>query len=75
MSYRPAIAGQDMQRDASVLIQPYSRCVSRLPFSALLRKNKLRDQTSVSQAALKVMNLQRKVITLYYRRPSRFFLS
>jgi len=27
----------------------------------------LRDQTSVRQAALKVMNLQREVVALYYR--------
>jgi len=49
--------------------------VLRLTLSALLRENKLRDQTSVSQTAPKVMNLQEKVVTLYYRRPSCFFLS
>src|SRR5215469_879405 len=34
--------------------------------SALLRKNELRDQTSVSQAALKVLQAQREVVALYY---------
>ena len=43
--------------------------------SAPLRANKLREETPVGQAALKVMNLQGKVVTLYYRRPSCFFLS
>jgi hypothetical protein len=64
-----------MQRHVSVLVQRYSRRVLRLTLSALLRENKLRDQTSVSQTAPKVMNLQEKVVTLYYRRPSCFFLS
>ena len=43
--------------------------------TALLRKDKLRDETSVGQAALKVLPAQREVVELYYRRPSCFFLS
>jgi hypothetical protein len=38
--------------------------------SALLRENKLREDTSVGQAALKVMQAHREVLALYYRRPS-----
>src|SRR5215467_9434678 len=38
--------------------------------SALLRKNELRDQTSVSQTALKVLQAQREVVALYYWPPS-----
>ena len=38
--------------------------------SALRRKNKLREETSVGQAALKVMQAQREVLALYYRPPS-----
>jgi len=37
---------------------------------ALLRKNELREQTSVTQAALKVMQAQREVVALYYWPPS-----
>ena len=37
---------------------------------ALLRKNKLREQTSVSQAIPKVLQTQREVIVLYYWPPS-----
>jgi hypothetical protein len=37
---------------------------------AFLCKNELREQTSVAQAALKVMQAQREVIALYYWPPS-----
>jgi hypothetical protein len=33
---------------------------------AFVSKNELREQTSVAQAALKVMQAQREVIALYY---------
>ena len=36
---------------------------------ALLRKNKLREQTSVSQAALKILQAHREVVALYYWPP------
>src|SRR5262249_56554473 len=42
---------------------------------ALFREDKLRDETPVSQAALKVVPAQREVVELHYRRPSCFFLS
>jgi hypothetical protein len=37
---------------------------------SLLRKNELRDQTPVGQAALKVMRAQLEVSAFYYRLPS-----
>ena len=40
--------------------------------NALLRKNKLRDQPPVRQAALKVMQAQWKSSRFYYRLPSSF---
>ena len=44
--------------------------VAEAMLRALLRKNKLREQTSVSQAALKVMQAHREVVALYYWLPS-----
>jgi hypothetical protein len=38
--------------------------------SALFRENKLRNEASVSQTALKVVQAQREVFELYYRLPS-----
>ena len=40
--------------------------VAEAMLRALLRKNKLREQTSVSQAALKVSQAHREVVALYY---------
>src|SRR6516165_937253 len=53
---------------------PYPLCFW-VKLRALFREDKLRDETPVSQAALKVVPAQREVVELYYRRPSCFFLS
>jgi hypothetical protein len=47
-----------------VLARPYLPYLSRVALSALLRKDKLREETSVGQAALKVVEGRRMVVRL-----------
>ena len=54
-----------MQRRAMFWQAALTPCAAGTALSALLRKNKLRQQTSIDQAALKVVPAQGEVVATY----------